>query len=216
MATVTLPDVERRKHVAYGKKLEYFTIAYNSLEAVVGLIAGFLAGSIALIGFSIDSVIELMSGVALLWRLHGDKHADRRERLEAISLRIVGISFLALAAYVTYESLDSLLAREAPEESIAGIVIGAVSLVVMPLLAREKRKIAVGLGSGAMEADAKQTDFCFYLSIILIGGLTLNAVLGWWWADPVAALAMAPIIAREGIGAVRGKNCGCAGSACHR
>ena len=211
----TIADIAaRRSLIERGLKLEYFTIAYNCLEAVVGLVAGFLAGSIALMGFSFDSLIEVTSGVALFCRLRADS-SDGRERLERISLTVVGVCFVALAGYVGFESVRSLIGRAAPEESIPGIVLGFVSLIVMPLLARAKRKVAAGIGSGAMEADAKQTDFCFYLSFILIGGLGLNALFGWWWTDPLAGLVMVPIIANEGYQALRGRGCGCSGGACH-
>ncbi len=151
--------------------------------------------------------------MALLWRLQVDFDEARRERVEAITLRIVGVCFLALALYVGYDAIKSLLRSEAPEHSLAGIFLAAVSLVVMPLLARAKRRVAAGIRSGAMEADARQTDFCVYLSAILLGGLLANALFGWWWADPVAALVMTPIIAKEGVEALRGKTC--CDDACH-
>jgi divalent metal cation (Fe/Co/Zn/Cd) transporter len=200
--------------VRRGKHLEYFTIFYNSLEALIALVAGAIAGSIALVGFGFDSIIEVTSGGALLWRLHADLDVARRQRAESLSLRVVGICFLALSAYVAYESIGVLIGREAPERSIPGILLAGVSVVVMPLLARAKRHVAAKIDSAAMRADAKQTDFCMYLSAILLAGLGLNALFGWWWADPIAALIMVPIIAREGIEAVRGNDCGCPG-ACH-
>lgn len=202
-----LLHLERAGVVKRGQRLEYFTIAYNSLEGLVAILFGALAGSIALVGFGIDSVIEVTSGAALLWRLRADLDAERRERVEAITLRIVGVCFLALAAYVCYEAVASLVGRKPPERSVPGIVLAAVSLVVMPLLARAKRKIARGIKSAAMQADAMQTELCAYLSAILLGGLLLNALLGWWWADPVAALLMVPIIASEGGKALRGDSC---------
>jgi divalent metal cation (Fe/Co/Zn/Cd) transporter len=214
VSTTVIDSPQRKKLVRWGQTLEYFTIGYNLLEAVVGLVAGFLSGSIVLVGFSIDSLIEVTSGVALLWRLRMDDSAGQ-ERIERISLRIVGICFVVLAVYVTYECVMALVHREAPSESWLGIGLGIVSVIVMPLLAREKRKVARGIGSDAMEADAKQTDFCFYLSFILIGGLALNALFGWWWADPIAGLVMVPIIANEGYQALRGKSCGCSDGACH-
>jgi divalent metal cation (Fe/Co/Zn/Cd) transporter len=119
----------------------------------------------------------------------------------------VGACFLALAAYVSYESLDGLVRQAAPERSIVGIVLAAVSVVVMPLVARAKRRVARSLASGAMHADSRQTDFCAYLSAILLGGLLLNALFGWWWADPLAALAMVPIMVREGVGGLKGRSC---------
>jgi divalent metal cation (Fe/Co/Zn/Cd) transporter len=194
--------------VARAQRLEYFTIAWNSLEALVALLAGFLAASVALVGFGFDSLIEVTSGAALLWRLH------RGERAERAALRMVGGCFVALALYIAYDSTHTLWLREAPRGSMAGIALTAVSVVVMPLLARAKRQVAESLGSGAMRADARQTEFCMYLSAIVLGGLLLNALLGWWWADPLAGLVMVPIIAKEGIDALRGRACAC-GDGCH-
>ncbi|HLL16301.1 MAG TPA: cation transporter [Pyrinomonadaceae bacterium] len=205
---------ERARVAARGQRLEYFTIAYNSLEGVIALGFGALAGSIALVGFGFDSVIEVTSGAALLWRLRAEMDEGRRERAEAGSLRIVGVCFLALAVYVGYEAAASLLRRELPERSLPGIALAVVSLVVMPLLARAKRRVALGIKSAAMRADAKQTELCTYLSAILLGGLALNALFGWWWADPVAALLMVPIIAIEGYKALRGESC-CEQGMCH-
>ena len=197
----------RAEAVRRGQRLEYFTIGYNSLESLISIAAGWMAGSVSLIGFGLDSLIEVTSGAALLWRLHHDSNASLREQVERTTLRTVGWCFVALAVYIVYESGSALIGHEIPERSIPGIVVAAVSVVVMPLLARAKRRIAAGIGSGAMRADSKQADFCTYLSAILLGGLLLNAVLGWWWADPVAGLAMAPIIGKEGIDGIRGKAC---------
>lgn len=197
--------IERSKMVARGRRLEYFTIAYNSLEGVIAVVAGLIAGSIALVGFGFDSLIEVTSGSILLWRLHADVDEVRRERIEAISVRLVGVCFILLAIYVTYDSAKSLFKHEAPHESIVGIGLAAVSVVVMPLLVRAKRRIARGISSGALMADSKQTELCTYLSAILLGGLLLNALFGWWWADPVAALVMAPIIVKEGIEGLQGE-----------
>lgn len=190
-----------------GRRLEYFTILWNLLEGIVALIAGAIAGSISLVGFGIDSFIEVTSGATLLWRMSVDADGEKRERNETLALRIVGFSFLALAAYVTCEAVNDLWRKQAPENSIAGIVLACTSLVVMPMLSRAKRRVGFALGSAAMHADAKQADFCMYLSAIVLGGLLLNAVLGLWWADPVAALVMAPIVAREGIQGIRGQSC---------
>jgi divalent metal cation (Fe/Co/Zn/Cd) transporter len=192
-----------------GRRLQYFTVAWNSLEGLIALLAGFLAGSVALVGFGFDSVIEVTSGAAVLWRLYSED-----ERSERVALRIVGACFVALAVYIAYDSASSLLAGRAPERSIPGILLAAVSLLVMPILARAKRKVAVTLGSAAMGADAKQTEFCTYLSAILLGGLLMNAIWGWWWADPLAALVMIPIIAKEGWQALHGESC-CASDGCH-
>jgi divalent metal cation (Fe/Co/Zn/Cd) transporter len=195
--------------VARGVRLEYVTIGYNCLEALVGLVSGALAGSIALIGFGFDSLIEVTSGAALLWRLRRHEDFARREAAEKTALRIVGGLFFALAAYVVWESADALIRREAPRESVPGIVLAATSLIVMPILARRKRRVGKNLASDAMVADSRQTELCAYLSAILLGGLALNAAFGWWWADPAAGLAMAPIILKEGWSAWRGRGCGC-------
>jgi divalent metal cation (Fe/Co/Zn/Cd) transporter len=193
--------------VQRGRTLEYFTVAYNSAEGLISLVAGFIAGSVSLIGFGLDSLIEVTSGAALLWRLHHDLNESRREAVERITLRIVGWCFVALAAYVAVDSAWTLVQQEKSERSIPGIAVAAASVVVMPLLARAKRRVAEGIGSAAMKADSRQTDFCTYLSAILLGGLLLNALLGWWWADPVAGLVMVPIIAREGLDGIRGEGC---------
>lgn len=190
-----------------GRRLEYFTIAWNALEGLIAVIAGAFSGSISLVGFGIDSFIEVTSGSVLLWRMAVDADMLRRERNERGSLRVVGISFLLLAAYIAYESAADLWSKKAPEHSIAGIVLACISLVVMPLLSRAKRKVGTALGSAAMHADAKQTEFCTYLSGILLVGLLLNALFGLWWADPAAGLIMVPIIAKEGIEGLQGKAC---------
>ena len=200
-------SLDRQVVAERGKRLEYFTIAWNSLEGLVALVAGTFAGSISLVGFGIDSFIEVTSGTVLLWRMSVDADSRSRERNERLSLRIVGACFLALAVYVGYESASDLLSKKPPEHSIAGIVLACVSLVVMPLLARAKRKIGRELGSAAMHADARQTDFCVYLSAILLVGLLLNAGFGLWWSDPIAALVMVPIIAKEGIDGMRAHTC---------
>lgn len=197
----------REAIVARGLRLEYLTLAWNCMEAFIAILSGFMAGSIALVGFGLDSVIEVSSGAALVWRLRADRHEVSRNRTEQMAVRLVGVSFLALAAYVTFDSLKALVVRETPDRSVPGIVLATASLIVMPLLARAKRRVAAGLNSGAMHADSRQTDICAYLSAILLGGLLLNAWLGWWWADPVAALIMVPVIALEGVSALQGKSC---------
>ena len=187
--------------VRSGRRLANVTIVWNSLEGIVSIGAGILAGSIALVGFGVDSVIEVSSGAIILWRLAA---GEKREKL---ALRFVGISFVALAAYVAFDAAKSLWLREPPETTYIGIAVAALSLIVMPFLAHQKRKVAAQLNSNAMKADSRQTDLCAYLSAILLGGLILNAIFGWWWADPVAALIMVPIIAKEGVEALRGKTC---------
>jgi len=201
-AILERPEVLRR-----GRKLEYFTIAWNAAEGLVAVIAGWAAGSISLVGFGIDSFIEVTSGAALLWRMSVDGDVHQRERNEKRTLKIVGACFLTLAAYIAYESATDLWSKKAPEHSIPGIILACVSLIVMPLLSRAKRKVGRALGSAAMHADAKQTEFCTYLSAILLAGLLLNILFGLWWADPVAALIMVPIIAKEGIEGLQGKAC---------
>jgi divalent metal cation (Fe/Co/Zn/Cd) transporter len=204
--------LERAAVVRYGRRLEYFTIAWNALEGLVAVVAGAIAGSISLVGFGIDSFIEVTSGTVLLWRMSVDAEVQRRELNERRALRIVGACFLLLAAYIAYESVLDLWSRRAPEDSIPGIVLACVSLFVMPLLSKAKRKVGRALGSAALHADAKQTEFCTYLSAILLAGLLLNVLFALWWADPVAALIMVPIIAKEGIEGLQGKACGeCSG-----
>ena len=202
-----LGATDRAALVRRGHRLAYVTLGYNSVEGIIAIGAGLVAGSLSLVGFGADSLIEVTSGGAALWRLRADIDPVRRERVERTSLRVIGICFLALALYVAIDAGLALLHREAPDESRVGIALAAVSVVVMPLLARAKRRVARGLSSRALAADATQTDLCTYLSAILLGGLVVNAALGWWWADPVSALVMAPIIAREGIEGVRGEHC---------
>jgi Predicted Co/Zn/Cd cation transporters len=199
-----LAGIEREDLVRRGQRLSWLTLGYNSVEGFIAIGAGLLAGSIALVGFGFDSAIELVASAAALWRLNADVNPVQRERAELLTLRIVGVLFLALALYVTLDAANALLKQEAPEESTVGIVLAAASLVVMPLLARAKRKVAIALGSRALRAESQQTQLCTYLSAILLGGLTLNAFFGWWWADPAAALVMVPIIGREGLQALRG------------
>ena len=199
--------LERAAVVRRGRRLEHFTITWNALEGLVAVVAGAVAGSISLVGFGIDSFIEVTSGSVLLWRMSVDAEVHQRERNEKRALRIVGVCVLALAAYIAYESVRDLWFGRPPEHSVPGIILACVSLVVMPLLSRAKRKVGRALGSSAMQADAKQTEFCTYLSAILLVGLLLNTFFGLWWADPVAAIVMVPIIAKEGVGGLQGKTC---------
>jgi len=197
--------VDRLELLRRGRSLEIFTVLWNSAEGIVSVVLGLLAGSIALIGFGVDSFIETSSGFILLWRLRTSRDPDKDLAAEATALRLVGVSLLALTAYIIYDTAGALIRHEVPEASIPGIFLAVLSLVVMPLLARQKRRIATDLGSRALDADALQTTICMYLSVILLAGLLLNALWGWWWADPVAALIMTPIIAKEGVEAVRGE-----------
>ncbi len=187
-----------------GVLLNNITIGYNVVEAVLALLLGGLAGSIALVGFGIDSVIEVSASLAARWRLHADLSPSKRARAERRTLQLVGWSFLALAAYVAYEAVEALVLRETPSATWWGTALAALSVLVMPVLARAKRTVAVSLASGALAAEATQTSICAWLSAIVLFGLGANALVGWWWADPVAALAMVPIIAYEGVQAVRG------------
>ena len=136
-----------------------------------------------------------------------DADVESRERNEKLSLRIVGVCFVALAVYIAYESVSEVIRKTSPERSIPGIVLACVSLIVMPILSRAKKKVGKALRSAAMKADARQTDFCVYLSTILLAGILMNAVLGWWWADPIAALIMVPIITKEGIDGIKARTC---------
>ena len=183
-----------------GKVLEFLTVAYNLLEGVIAVGAGIVAGSIALVGFGFDSGIEVLASLLLIWRLYVG------ERVEKRALQLVGASFLLLAAYVAFDATKALVRSEAPDESIIGIVLAAVSVVVMPLLVRAKRRVADAIQSRAMHAEATQTQLCMYLSAILLAGLGLNAAFGWWWADPLAALGISLLLLREGLEAVRGEN----------
>jgi len=201
--------VTRSEQVRRGISLEYLTIGWNAVECGVAVAAGLFSGSVALIGFGFDSAIESISGSILLWRLHAERRGSHVAAVEQRALKLVGISFFILAAYVGLDSFRTLWRREHPEHSIVGIILAIVSLVGMPLLARAKRNAAHGLASAALKADARQTSLCAYLSAILLGGLVLNWLLGWWWADPIAALIMVPIIANEGKEALKGKECEC-------
>jgi divalent metal cation (Fe/Co/Zn/Cd) transporter len=189
-----------------GRRLEWFTLGWNVLEGAVAVGAGILAGSVALVGFGADSFIESLSGAALLWRLRAARDTAQHEER---ALRLVGAAFLLLAAYVGWDAATSLLAREAPQVSPLGIGITLLSIAVMPILSRAKKKLAAALDSRALQADARQTDICVYLSFITLAGLALNALFGWWWADGVAALCLVPIIAKEGWDGLRGQGCGC-------
>jgi divalent metal cation (Fe/Co/Zn/Cd) transporter len=207
MASARFALTDRRHSAAQGKRLEYFTIGWNSLEGLIAIVAGAAAGSISLVGFGVDSFIEVASGSAVLWRMSVDADECRRARTERSALRLVGVCFLGLAAYVGYEAVRDLIGKDAPGHSLPGILLACASLIVMPLLSRAKRRVGTALGSAAMHADARQTEFCTYQSAILLGGLLLNTTWGLWWADPVAALLMVPIIAKEGIDGLRNKAC---------
>lgn len=189
-----------------GRRLSYLSIVLALLESALAIPGGIVANSIALLGFGLDSLIEIGSSSTVLWQMAGgsDEHRDRRE---GISLRIVGSLLVALAAFVAYDSISGLLHHELPRRSTFGIAVLLASLVAMVALRRAKVRVARELGSHAMIADSKQQEFCAYLSAIALVGVTLNAAFGLWWADPAAALVMVPLIAREGAEALAGKPC---------
>jgi len=200
--TILVEDLERSLQTRAGRRVEYVSIAWTSLEAIIGVSAGIVAGSVALIGFGADSIIEVASSCVLLWWLaEGSSNRDRAAH------RLVGACFFALAGYIALDASVDLLNRAAPRVSYFGIVYAAACVVVMPILARAKRRVAARLNSRALHADSHQSDICAYLSIILLLGLALNALLGWSWADPIAALCMLPIIIREGAVGLRGQAC---------
>lgn len=182
------------------------TITYNVVEAIVALTAGADASSTALIGFGLDSTIEVASAAAVAWQFAGTDPAAR----ERTALKVIAVSFFALAAYVSVEAVRSLADPHGAEHSTVGIVLAAVSLAVMPFLSAAQRRTGRALGSASAVADSKQTLLCTYLSGVLLVGLLLNSLLGWAWADPIAALVIAAVAAREGREAWRGEACGCA------
>ncbi len=200
----------RRVLLRRGLRLEYLTVGWNVFEGVIAVAAGLASGSVALVAFGIDSFVEIISGLVLIWRLRTeDRGALDEEAVERVERRaelLVGVSFLLLAAYVAFEAVQALLASEAPDASPVGIVLTSVSIAVMLWLARAKLVTGQALGSRALVADSRQTRACWYLSAVALAGLGLNALLGWWWADPLAALAIAVLLVREGREALRGED----------
>lgn len=197
---------ERDLLVRRGLRLNWVTLSYNVLEAIFALLTGILAGSVALVGFGIDSVIEVTASGAAQWRLRADGDRERRANAEHLAVRIVGWCFLALALYIVIDSGKTLWRRERPDPTVPGMIVLALSALVMPLLARAKGRVASALSSRALRADATQTSLCAYLSVIALAGVGLNTLVGWWWADPLAALCLLPIIVREGMDGVRGED----------
>lgn len=198
MSTVTSYDQLARR----AKLLAAATIAWNVTEAVVAITAGVAAGSIALVGFGLDSTVEVLSALVILWQFTGN--ADQREQH---ALKLIALSFFALAAYVTVQAVADLIGRAEPEGSPVGIALAIASLIVMPLLAIAKRRTGRAMASSTVIADSNQTKLCAYLSAILLVGLVLNETVGWWWADPVAALGIALLATNEGRDAWRGETC---------
>lgn len=199
----------RAELLRHGLLLEYLTVGWNIIEGLIAIGAGIASGSVALVGFGMDSFIESISGTVLIWRLREEHRGATEERVELVERRaekLVGVAFIVLAAYVTFEALRSLIGGEAPDASPVGIILTAVSIPVMLWLAAAKRGTGEALGSRALIADSKQTRACWYLSVVALAGLVANAVLGWWWADPLAALGIAVLLVREGWEAVGGED----------
>ena len=187
--------------------LAYFTVAWNVIEGAVAIWAAVDAGSDALLSFGLDSAVESISALVLIWRLRVEQRdAERAGEVESRALRLIGVTFFVLAAYVTYESITTLVNREQPDVSIVGIVLTTLSLIVMPILARRKEQVGEEMDSMAVLADAAETRACFYLSIVVLTGLVLNATLGWWWADPLAALGVVVFLIKEGREAMSGEH----------
>jgi cation diffusion facilitator family transporter len=183
-----------------GLYLEYFTIGYNVVEAATSIAFGAIAGSIALIGFGMDSIVESLSGLVLVWRLrkHGKISREREEKVERRAMRFVAVTFFILGAYVLYEAVEKLVSRAAPEASLPGIIIALVSLVVMPVLAWMKKDTGERIGSKALVADSKETLACAFLSLALLLGLGLNYLFGFWQADPIAGIVIVLFLLHEG------------------
>ncbi|NHC22932.1 cation transporter [Nocardioides sp. IC4_145] len=200
-----MPQADRARLGRRAQLLAGAAVAYNLVEAVIAIAAGLAAGSVALVGFGLDSVVEVSSGLVILWQF---RHAVPESR-ERQALRAMAVSFFALAAYVTFESVRALATRSDPDTSTVGIVLAAVSLAVMPFLSFAQRRTGRALSSSTVVADSTQTLLCTYLSAVLLVGLVLNATLGWSWADPIAGLVIAAVALREGLEAWRGENCGC-------
>lgn len=195
--SVTAGRPARAAALRRARRLNVATIGWNAIEGVVAVAAGIAAGSVSLIGFGFDSAIEVSAALVLAWRLRQERRGGCMQESDARATRAIAISFLALAAYVSVESVRDLLAEARPEHSTVGISLAGLSLLVMPWLARAKRSLAPALGSAAAVADAKQTNLCALLSAVLLVGLTANALLGWWWADPLAALGIAALALTE-------------------
>jgi len=187
--------------------LAVFTVIWNIAEGVIALVAAARADSRALVGFGLDSFVESASASVLIWRLRIEQQSpERAEQVEQRALRIIGITFLVLAGAVCVESVRSLVAGEQPDVSAVGIALTTVSLIVMPVLARAKRNVGRDLGAQSVEADSRQTQACVYLSAVVLLGLVLNAVFGWWWADPVAAFAVVVFLVQEGRSALHAEH----------
>ncbi|HZP97203.1 MAG TPA: cation transporter [Candidatus Limnocylindria bacterium] len=213
MSDTVMSDVgvARPALLRYALRLEYLTVGWNIVEGVVAIAAALAAGSVALLGFGLDSFVESASGAVLIWRLWAERDGadhDRIEWLERRALRLVGLSLFLLAAFVAIKAILSLAGQERPEASPVGIAVTSLSIGVMWWLARTKLRTARSLGSRSLEADSFQTTACWWLSLIVLGGIGMNALFGWWWADPVAAVGMTFFLVREGREAWAGEECG--------
>jgi divalent metal cation (Fe/Co/Zn/Cd) transporter len=207
LSTIDRMLTERRSLLRRAVLLAWFTVGWNVIEGVVAIAAALMAGSRALLGFGLDSGVESLSASVVLWRLYAEgRDPERAEAVEQRALRLIGITFCVLAVFIAVESVRALLGQEEPDSSIVGIVLTAVSVIVMQWLARTKRRVGIAMGSKAVEADSAQTSACVYLSIVVLVGLLLNTTLGWWWADPLAALGVVVFLIHEGREALEAKH----------
>jgi len=200
------PTVDRSQLLTRALQLAFFTVVWNVAEGIIAIVAAVASGSDALLGFGLDSGVESLSALVLIWRLKvEEKDIDRAEEVEEKALRLIGLTFFALAAFVGYQAVTSLLNGDRPETSWVGIVLTVLSLIVMPILARQKERVGEEMGSRAVLADSAETWACVYLSGVVLAGLALNALFGWWWADPVAAFAVVGFLIKEGLEAFSGE-----------
>jgi divalent metal cation (Fe/Co/Zn/Cd) transporter len=207
------PELDAQERRRLGRRAQLLagaSVAYNAVEAVVAIAAGVVAGSVALVGFGLDSVVEVSSGLIVLWQFRHPLPESRERQ----ALKLMAVAFFALAGYVGIESTRALVEGRDPDSSALGIGIAVASIVIMPALSWAQRRTGRRLASAAVVADSTQTALCAYLSVVLLLGLVLDATLGWWWADPAAGLVIAAVAVREGLEAWRGEKCGCGAGAC--
>lgn len=209
-AVLLKTPASRARSLAHALRLEYLTVGWNVIEGVVAIAAALAAGSVALLAFGIDSFVECASGAVLIWRLKAErtaKDAAAIDRLDRRAHQLVGWSLFALAAWVVFDATKALWLQERPEPSVVGMVLLVLSIAAMYWLAKAKRRAAAALNSRALEADSFQTSACFWLSVVGLVGIGLNAAFGFWWADPVAALGIAVLLVKEGREGLRGESC---------
>lgn len=202
----------KKEHsLRYALNLSYFTVAYNFIEGLLSILAGLLSGSIALVGFGLDSFIESLSGSVMIWRFYESRHFsdEEHERREKLAIKLISYSFFVFGAYVLYESVKKLYFVEAPEPSIFGIIIALVSIIVMPILYRQKQKVGKTIASSSLLADSKQTLACVFLSVALLLGLLLNYLFGIWWADPIVGFFIVFLLFKEGYNTYKEKTLCC-------